>query len=466
MDLQDGTNSLQAKLEFVEKELELARAQAERLEEQYVSANKTFEEGLKERPLDPSGPCAQAPGACSQDVTPENRHLGAQIRNRLHRGTSCWLRDNVTDCQSFIQSLYRSIGESPEPDKHSFDPSPQEQNLLAKRKTWSRCWRNDFGVRTSSAETQKTVSDLHSTLEMLESVLTMERVETEKYKQLYLSLMHECEKVSNRIKQRKSSCTCGPNVPPDLHTSECEIRFTRDDEGLLEVLDECVAEIVDNVAEVENEADGEVEVFTWEVRQEAATNQWDCMWICPPGNRCDEDPDNDLRSKLKSLEAELKYERGRAAVFEQLHLIVGGKVENWTKVETQSVETENKGVESESQLRETEKQSKEETAVGQERGQRDKVIIKGSNKPLLGESDTVSMDEDKPADTKFTVTVTGKKQVDISKVETEERTSESPADRPPWQETRSPSGWWISVRGVGLGVAAAVGVLIAVLLYF
>ncbi|KAF3700755.1 hypothetical protein EXN66_Car016443 [Channa argus] len=477
--------SLQANIEFVEKELEFARVQAEKLEEQYVSANREFEEGLKGRALSPSGSSSQATGPCSQNVPPEKWHLVGEMRNRLahrrkllaqlenlqgqrdektihhlqtHRKLLHILiqcerhkkeqvknlcEDNMTESQRFIQSLYHIMGESMEPIKSSFDLSLHELNLLARRKTVSKCWRNRFDMRKSSAETQKTVSDLLSKLEMLDTVLERERLKTEKYKQRYQSLMQEYEKVSEWIKQRTSSCTCGPSVTPDLHTAECKISFTSDYEDLLDGLDECVGDIMDNVAEVEKQAEDRVEVFTRAVRQEAATNQWDCMWICSPGTRFEEDPDNRLRSKLKSLEAQLKYERDRAEKFEQLHLIVGRQFEDWTKVENQLVESQN--------------WSKEQTrAVGLKRGQRDKVKLPSSNKPLLAESPTM-----------FTMTGNFTEEVDLSEEETDERTSDTTAAEPRQQETKSTSGWFSSkiVKGVYVAAAVGVGVLVARLLY-
>ncbi|KAK2889779.1 hypothetical protein Q8A73_018079 [Channa argus] len=492
MNLQDQNNSLlEAIMEFVESLLEFARGQTEKLEDQYVSANRNFEEGLKERSLDPSGSSGQFTGECSPNVSPEKRHLLAEMRNRLARRDELLAQvenleaqraketihhlqthrklldiliqcerqkkklfqnlygDNVTVCQMFIPWLYRSIGETIRPIQHRFDQSPQEQNLLAE-KTGSSCWRYSFDQRKSSdTETQKTVSDLLSTLETLDKVLEGERLETEKYKRQYQGLMHEYKNVSNTMKQRKSSCKCGPDVTPELHTTECKIRFTQDDEDLLDTLDECAGEIMDNVAEVEKQAEEEVEVFTRKVRQKAAENQWDCMWICSAGNRCEQDPDNHLRSKLKLLKDQVKYERDRAEKFEQLRWIVGLTFEDWTKVENQVGKPEN-------QLVETETQSKEETAAV---GQGHEVRHQSSNKPLLPKTKTLSVDKDKPAEPKSTeesLIVNVKQQVDTS--EEDERTSESPSV-------------WLSnniVKGVcfGLGAAVGVGVLAARRWYF
>ncbi|KAK2855832.1 hypothetical protein Q5P01_004567 [Channa striata] len=449
MYLQDQENLLRANVERVEREVESARGQAKKLEDEYMSTNRSFEEGLKGRSLDPSG---LATGECGLNVPPKKGHLVAEMRNRLaqrdellaqvenleaqrdkemihHARTDRKLleiliqcerhkkeqfknlyRDNITVCQTFIRWFYHSMGERIRPIKCSFDQLLQEQNLLAKNKTRSSCWRNGFDQRRiSDTETQKTVSDLLSTLDTLEMVLESERLKTETYKQQYQSLRHEYEKVSDRIKQRKSSCTCGPNVPPVLHTTECRVKFTQDDEDLLDALDECVGEIMDNVAEIENQADEEVEVFTREVRQEAATNQWECVMICSLGNRCEQGPDDRLRSKLRSLEAQLQYERDRTEKFDQLRLIVGVKSEDWTMVEKRVAEDEN--------------QSKEETEiVGQDRCKRDAVH------------------EDKPAETKSTErseTVKVTEEADTSKDDTDERTSETPQ-----KETEGPSGWF------------------------
>ncbi|KAK2856918.1 hypothetical protein Q5P01_005653 [Channa striata] len=399
MDSQSRIRYLKIGIGFFEKEIEFDRKKAKIFKEIYLTADRKFEEYLKGLSH------GQDTGECSEDFPSKNHfplaemkklltkrnELLAEIANLVAEGEKesiAYLQINnkflemlikcekhktaefkkryfetAEECKEVIYELNEQMRQVNVEIVFEYEPQPpQRETLLAQRGKQSSCSGTAGEKKKSNAtESQKTIDQLQSKLTILEMYLEYEKLDTAKYKQLFLKVVYKYEQMLNRIKQRQSSCRCDPNIKPVQHRYECNIAFTCDDEELLTDMDMYRTEMKTCMVLIEEEAEREIAAVTEEDRGECSRNYRD--------------------AENNHLLANTEYQ-----------MIVMGKQMLWMRsklAKTTMVPSARTPV--------------AVTEVRQEGGERKEAVLQTSsapeNQPLLTQTENLRMDENTPGDT-------------------------------------------------------------------